>query len=78
MFRGMSNYICDKARKATFAALNKWKGLGKFSPKIGWKLFDTFVQPVIKYGSEIWNYGKEISEIERVQFKFLNMLLGVK
>jgi hypothetical protein len=78
MFRSMPCYVSDKARKASFAAMNKCKGMGKISPKIGLKMFDTFVLPVIEYGSEIWSCGREIIEIERVQLKFLKMLLGVK
>ena len=78
MFRGMSNYVCDSAHNTPFATLNKCNGLGKISSEIGLKLADTFVLPVIEYGSEIWNYGREISKIQRVQFKLLKMLLGVK
>ena len=72
----MSNYVCDKAHNATFAALNKcYKGLGKITLKIDLKLFDIFVLPVIEYRREIWNYSREIVEIERVQLTFLKMLL---
>ena len=74
----MFNYECAKALNATVVALNKCKGFGKITHKLGLKLFYTFVLPVIEFGSEICNYRRELGEIERVQLKVLKMLLGVK
>ena len=70
--------ITDKARKASFSAMNKCSSIGKVSVKTGLHIFDSFVKPVLTYGSEIWSLGKEIDEIETVQLRFLKMLLNVK
>ena len=78
MFREMVDYTCDKARKASFVALKKCKVIGKPPPKIGMHLFDAFVLPVIQYACEIWCSGKECKDLERIQLKFIKMILGVK
>ena len=36
MFKDMSNYVCDKACTASFAAMSKCRGIGKIIPKIGY------------------------------------------
>ena len=78
IFRDMTKYVKDKSRKASFVALKKCSGIGKISTKIGIQLFNSYVQPVLEYGSEIWSKGKEFAVIESVQLGFLKMLLGVK
>ena len=78
IWRDMINYVKDKARKASFAAMKKCNGIGKITPKIGFQLFDSYVQPVIEYGSEIWSRGREYPDIESVQLGFIKMLMCVK
>ena len=77
IFKCMKKYTCDKALKACFACLKKVAHLGKATPKIGLKLFDSFVSPVLDYGCELWS-DNSIQDIEKVQLKFLKMILGVK
>ena len=78
VFKMMSKYTADKALKACFAAIKKCSSLGKVTPKIGLQLFDSFVSPVLEYASEIWSTGKAKDGLERVQLRFLKMILGVK
>jgi hypothetical protein len=55
----------------------KIRFIGKLNPKMGFQLFDSYVLPVLEYNCEIWATRKYES-IEKVQLKFLKMLLGVK
>ena len=77
VFKEMKDYTRDKALKACFSCFKKLSSIGKVTPKIGFKLFDSFVSPVIDYACEIWS-DESILQIERVHVKFLKMLLGVK
>ena len=48
--------------------------------KLTMKLFDTLINPILLYGSEIWGVGKVpksfIDPIESVERKFCKLLLG--
>jgi hypothetical protein len=70
-------HLKDKAIKAIFASLKKTQHIGKLSPKVGLQLFDSYILPILEYGSEIWA-TREYEILEKVQLKYLKMLLGVK
>jgi hypothetical protein len=76
--REMSTYLGDKALKASFATLKKVSSVGFVTPQIGLHLFDTCVLPILEYGSEVWGTGKPNEQLERLQLRFLKLLLGVK
>jgi exonuclease III len=78
IFKNMVNYTVDQALKACFSVLRKCSAVGKISPKIGLHMFDACVLPILNYACEIWGQGKEFVNIERIQLKFIKMLLGVK
>ena len=78
IFKEMVTYSADKAIRASFAVVKKYSSVGYLSPKIGIHLFDTCISPILNYSSEIWCTGKESTRIERVQLRFLKLLLGVK
>jgi hypothetical protein len=78
VLKNMTKYTSDKALKACFVAVKKCSSLGKVTPKIGLQLFDSFVLPVLEYASEIWSSGGPKKELERVQLRFIKMILGVK
>jgi len=48
-----------------------------FKPSILCQLFDTFLSSILKYGWEIWEFGKD-KELERIHLKFCKTLLNVK
>ena len=77
VFKCMKTYTMDKALKASFGCFKKVSHLGKVTPRVGYKLFDSFVSPILDYGCELWS-NEHIDELERVQLKYLKMLLGVK
>ena len=78
IFKEMIPYTVGQALKACFSTLRKCSAVGKISPKIGFHMFDTCVLPILDYACEIWSQGKEHVSIERIQLKFIKMLLGVK
>ena len=41
------------------------------------KLFDSLVQPILMYGSEIWGFHKA-DDVEKVHVRFLKQILGVR
>ena len=78
IFKDMIPYTVGQALKACFSTLRKCSAVGKITPKIGFHMFDTCVLPILDYACEIWSQGKEHISIERIQLKFMKMLLGVK
>ena len=78
IFKEMHSYISEKATKASFSVSQKCAWAGHLTPRIALQLFDSFVTPILNYGSELWCKSKEIQCIERVQLKFIKYLLGVK
>jgi hypothetical protein len=78
LFKTMVEITSEKALKACFVATKKCSALGRVTPKISLQLFDSFVSPVLEYGCEVWSTGKQVVAIERIQLRYLKMLLGVK
>ena len=54
MIQNVSHHLLQQAQKATYQA-RKLSGavLGKLSPKLAFKVFDTQILPIIEYGSQI-------------------------
>ena len=77
-YKSMVDYITDKSTKATFMVYKKCKAIGRVSPKLSLQLYDSYVDPVLNYSSEIWGKTKSVASIERVQLRYLKYMLGVK
>ena len=59
-----------------FCLLSKCRRL-KLPIDLQLKLFDSVVQPILTYGSEVWGpYG--INVVEKLQLRFLKLILGLK
>ena len=72
------SYLAEQARKSIFAIRNYSHTLGHLTPKLSLKVFQTQIEPILLYGSEILFIGKEISAFEKVHLSFLKNMLGVK
>ena len=48
-----------QSEESQFCSYNKCNGLGKITPKVGFQLFDPYVNPVLEYCAEFWSVGKE-------------------
>ena len=51
--------------------------IGKLSPNLALKAFDSLILPILEYGGEILYTGKKIDEYEKIHLNFLKALLGV-
>ena len=74
-------YLVEQANKALYQVY-KVSGpvVGKLSPDIAFKVFDTQLMPILEYGSEIWFCDKESqnASIEKFHLKFIKSTLGVR
>ena len=41
-------------------------------------MFDVQIKPILEYASEVWYHGKEISELEKIQLRYMKGILKVK
>ena len=79
IFKENYKYLSDQSLKAIFAAKSLIKkSVGRLTPKLALKVFDTQILPILEYGLEIWYTGKEIQDIEKVHLRYLKYMLGVK
>ena len=70
----------DKAMRAIYAAKKLMREtIGNHaSPTVLFKIYDSQIQPIIDYGTEIWYAGKPINMLEIIHNKFIKYTLGVK
>jgi exonuclease III len=66
------------ASRAIFSLNGYLYNLNQTPPPISMKLFDTLVQPIIEYASEIWSVCTSIDTLETLYLKFLKCTLGVR
>ena len=78
IFNNMRSYIAQKASRAYFCNFQKVTSIGQLTPRVYLHLFDSYVNPVLSYASELWCDTKEIHCVERIQLRFLKYLLCVK
>ena len=80
IFRTNYRRLKGKALRAIFAARNlAHKAMGNHvTPNVLFKIYDSQIQPILDYGSEVWYQGKNINELEVVHTGFLKKTLGVK
>ena len=79
IFDSNTEYLCDKARKAIYAMANRTKCIKPVSPDIRMYMFNTLVQPILTFGSDVWGNQKSIiDKLDSVYFRFARCSLGVK
>ena len=75
-FFQVQKHLSEQATKAMFALKNLFDNkLLCIEDKL--KLFDSLVQPILMYGSEIWGFHKA-DDVEKVHVRFLKQILGVR
>ena len=79
-FKRNHERIKEKAPKAIYAARNlAHKSLGNQIPAtVLFKIFDSQIQPILDYGTEIWYQGKPVEELEVIHTGFIKKTLGLK
>ena len=72
-------YLSNKASKALSAIQNYCsETLGKLTPRLALKTFNSQILPILLYCTELMYNGKQMQEIEQIQLKFLKIMLGVR
>ena len=72
-------YLCDKARKALFAAKSKLKHYSTVPCSILCNIFNTLVRPILTYASDVWGVSvKGREKMDRFFLWFLKNMLGIK
>ena len=77
VFRDAVEQISLKATRACFKIRKDTKQIGKPPPNVLLRLFDSLIIPILEYGAEVYFNNKENQAIEKVQLKFLKMMLSV-
>ena len=72
------SYLAEQAHKAIFTIKNYSHNLGRLTPKLSLTVFQTQIEPILMYGSEVLFIGKEILDFETVHLSFLKNMLGIK
>ena len=71
--------ISDKSRKATFGMNKKLKCIQNLPPSIRFDMFDTFVRPVLTYGSDVWGMNKSgQGALDKLFLHYARCIRGVK
>lgn len=68
--------LSAQAMKAMFS-LNSLFDIVSMNVSEKMKLFDSMINPILSYGSEVWGFHKA-PDIERVHLKFMKQVLGVR
>ena len=79
IFANNYEYLCDKARKATFGLLSRLRHVGPLPPQTMIYLFESCVQPILTYGSDVWGANKAGRDaVDKILLYFLRLVLHVK
>ena len=68
--------LARQASKAVCRIFQYQRNFGNFSPNEIFKLFDSIVQPILCYGSEIWGYEYS-KQIEKIHILFCKRYIGL-
>ena len=58
-FKNTYQFLCDQARKATFAMKCEVQTIGDILLDILLNLFDLMMKPILTYGSDVWGIRME-------------------
>ena len=79
IFKSNPAFLSEKARKAIFGIQMKLKNSFQVPPTHMFYLFETLVQPILLYGSDLWGaYDQCTKEIDAVFMWFIRSVLRVK
>ena len=79
MFRYNTDYLNKKARNATFGIRQKLKFLGKIPPSQWFHIYESMIEPILTYGSDLWGAFSTCTEdINKIYLWFIRLVLSVK
>ena len=75
----MFDHLATQAQRAMYALKERLRStVGYVPPKLGIKMFDTHILPILEYNSELWFQVKQVELLEKVQMQYLRNMLGVR
>ena len=79
MFKHNTEHLNNKARSAIFGVQKKLKYVGAIPANHMFYLYETLIQPILLYGSDIWGaYSQCTNDINNVFLWFIRCVLRVK
>ena len=79
IFNKNYSYLCNKARQAVYSLQRKTRDIGPLPPKCMFHMFESLIQPILTYGSDIWGVNATGREcVDKVLLWYLRLVLGVK
>ena len=79
IFKNNTNYLNDKARKAIFGMKKKLGFIGNLPPKHMFYLYESMIEPILLYGSDLWGSYKECTkDINKIYLWFIRIVLKIK
>ena len=79
IFKYNPDYLNSRAKKAFFGIQRKLKFISKISPVHMFYLYETLIQPILLYGSDIWGaYSLCTKNIDHVYLWFIRCVLRIK
>ncbi|MCB4773643.1 MAG: hypothetical protein LGB05_08505, partial [Sulfurovum sp.] len=68
--------VCKKGKKGVMEIQKAMRRLSSSEPMIFWKLFDSQIEPMLTYATEVWGLGN-VDQIEKVQTFAMKRFLSV-
>ena len=68
--------VCRKGKKGVMEIQKSMRKLNTIDPNLFWKLFDTQIEPILTYSSEVWGL-ENVDQIEKVHTFAIKRFLNV-
>ena len=79
MFKNHPEYVNNQSRKAVFGINRKIRLICNIPPKCKFHLYQSMIQPILTYGSEMWGHNSKSCESLDKQFRwYVRNVLNVK
>ena len=72
-------YLIGQARKATYQAKKlSSEVVGRLSPKLSFKVYDSQILPILEYGSDLWYKARENRKLEVFNLNYIKSTLRLR
>ena len=79
IYKNNATYLNERARNAIFGIKRKIKFIGDLPPKHMFYLYESMVEPILLYGSDLWGFSKECTrDISKIYFWFVKTVLKIQ
>ena len=79
IFKNNTDYLSQKARNAIFGIKKKLKFMGHLPPMHMFYLYESMIEPILLYGSDLWGSFKDCTkDINKIYLWFIRIVLNIK